>query len=224
VQREDPLDALHRPVGDHVHRATGLDLLGGLEDQPHPAGQAGRRGQREPGAEQHRGVRVVPAGVHDALDRGRERQAGVLLQRECVEVGPQGHAALAEADIADQPAAARQGARLETGRHQRGGDERGGAPLGATELRHRVQRSPPADELARVGSEPGVEPGRPATHAEIRRRGNGQDVVVLVQHGHRAPAAAGPAEPDAILSCISPWCSPGRRCTNPNPASRGSTR
>ena len=60
-------------------------------------GRSGDAGERETGAEQHGGVRVVPAGVHDALDRRRERQAGVLLQRERVEVGAQGDAALAAA-------------------------------------------------------------------------------------------------------------------------------
>ena len=49
VQREDAVDVGQAVGGDDVERAAGLDLLGGLEDQPHASGQAvGHRGQREP--------------------------------------------------------------------------------------------------------------------------------------------------------------------------------
>ena len=68
VQREDRRDVLEAALGDHLGRAGRELLLAGLEDQPHPAGQltAGvQLGQRQAGAEQHRGVHVVPAGVAD---------------------------------------------------------------------------------------------------------------------------------------------------------------
>ena len=39
VQREDGAQAVERPGGDDVVRPAGKDLLGRLEDQPHPAGE-----------------------------------------------------------------------------------------------------------------------------------------------------------------------------------------
>ena len=213
VQGEHLLDALHRTVGDHVERAAGLHLLRRLEDQPDAAGQRGRRGQREAGAEQHRGVRVVAAGVHHAGDGGRVREAGVLLQRQGVEVGAQRDAAIAVADVADEAGAAGERAGFETGRHQLAGHERRGAVLGAAELGVRVQGATPGDDVVTVRGQPRVEPGRSTTGAEVGHRGTpGRDEIgVRVEQGHRfPPITAGTAE----LSCIGQWCSPGRRCTN----------
>ena len=128
-------------------------------------GSAGADGQREAGAEQHRGVRVVAAGVHHAVDGGRERQAGVLLQRQGVEVGAQRDAAVAVADVADEAGAAGEGAGLETGRRQLPGDQLGGAVLGAAELGCGVDGPAPADDVVTVRGQPGVEPGRAADPA-----------------------------------------------------------
>ena len=92
VQREDRLDVLQAALRDHLGRAGRELLLARLEDQPYPAGQlaAGvELGQRQPGAEQDRGVHVVAARVADVVDR---RPVGHVLgvrQRQRVEVGPQ---------------------------------------------------------------------------------------------------------------------------------------
>ena len=188
-------------------------------------GSGGRAREREPGAEQHRGVRVVPAGVHDAFGPStrtagrcppaaggrRGRRAGRRSARRARRRRP-ARCRRAGCAARGRPPSARR-------RRTRWCAARPGPSSGTACSDRRQPTSSPA-----CGGEPGVQPGRPAARAEIRRRGNGQDVVVLVQHGHRAPAAAEPGEPDAILSCISPWCSPGRRCTNSNPASTGFTR
>ena len=50
VQREDPRHPGQRARGDRVDRAAGHQLLGGLEDQPHPDRQFGHRRQRQRGA------------------------------------------------------------------------------------------------------------------------------------------------------------------------------
>ncbi len=92
-----------RPLDEHLPGAAGLGdgraLLGGLEHEQHGAGQLfAHPGEHRGGAEQHRGVAVVPAGVRD-----RERAARVVLvdgrrgevgaaqvgHRQRVGVGPQ---------------------------------------------------------------------------------------------------------------------------------------
>ena len=72
VQAVDVPDAVEGAGGDHLERTAGHHLLGGLEQQPDPAGERGLprgRGQREPGADQGGGVHVVAAGVRDARRR-----------------------------------------------------------------------------------------------------------------------------------------------------------
>ncbi len=67
------------------------DLLGRLEEQPHPAGQLvalGQLGQRETGAQQHRRVYVVAAGVGGTVHRGAVGHILGVWKRECVKVGP----------------------------------------------------------------------------------------------------------------------------------------
>ena len=88
------LDAVERAELHQVQRAAGHDLLGGLEEQPDPAGQqpAGvRLGQGQGGAEQGRGVDVVAAGVGDAGHGAGPRVDRGVLHRQRVEVGPQRH-------------------------------------------------------------------------------------------------------------------------------------
>ena len=56
-------EALHQAVLDH-RAAAGAALFGGLEDDGDGAGEIARLGEIFRGAEQHRGVTVVAAGVH----------------------------------------------------------------------------------------------------------------------------------------------------------------
>ena len=51
VQGEGAAGAVEHAGGDHLGRAAGHGLLGGLEDAAHPAGQAADRGQRQGHAE-----------------------------------------------------------------------------------------------------------------------------------------------------------------------------
>ncbi len=122
-----------------------------------------------------------------------------------------------------QTGSAGEGAGLETCRHQPLGDHLRGAVLGAAELGYGVERSAPAHDVGAVCGEPGVEPGRAAARTEIGHGevGDGQ-VGVRLQKGHRAPPVPTPGRPatarcvsgpriEAALTCISQWCSPGRR-------------
>ena len=71
MQGEDPPHSLQGASGQGGHGTAGEDLLGRLEHQPNPAREcAGSRqaGQAESGAQHHRGVDVVAAGVGHAGD------------------------------------------------------------------------------------------------------------------------------------------------------------
>ena len=166
----------------------------------------------------------MAAGVHYAVDGGGERESGVLLEGQGVEVGAQRHAAIAESDVADQAGTAGKGAGLEAGGHQPLGYELCGAQLGPAELGYRVERSTPAHDIGAVCVEPGVEPGWTGTRAEVGNDEVGDgEVGVRLQEGHRAPPArptlgrcatarcvSGPRI-EAALTCISQSCSPGQR-------------
>ena len=67
-------------------------LLARLEHEDHVAGELlAVRAQHPGGADEHRGVQVVAAGVHDAVDAAAELQAGLLLHRQRVHVAAQQH-------------------------------------------------------------------------------------------------------------------------------------
>ena len=94
---------------------AGAALLGRLEDHHRGAGEIARLGEIFGGAQQHRGVAVVAAGVHLAGHRRLVRQAGLLLERQRVHVGAQPDhlaAGLAAADDADDAGAADAGHHL----------------------------------------------------------------------------------------------------------------
>ena len=62
MDAEDAVDTGQSAGSDHVERAARHDLLGRLEDQPHPAGQQAlpvQVGEHQTGAEHDRGVNVV---------------------------------------------------------------------------------------------------------------------------------------------------------------------
>ena len=105
MDAEDGVDlrVVERPFGDHALGAGDPlggrhPLLGRLEEQHDLARQAvAQTGQHLGGGEQHRGVGVVAAGVHDRHGlalvgpgrAARERQVDLLQDRQRVDVGAQ---------------------------------------------------------------------------------------------------------------------------------------
>ena len=98
VHAVDLLDAeaLHHAVLDHLAAAAAA-LFGGLEDHHGGAGEVARLGEIFRGAEQHRGVPVMAAGVHLARVGRAVREVCLLIHRQRVHVGaqPDGFAAAA---------------------------------------------------------------------------------------------------------------------------------
>ena len=86
----DLLDAetVHQAVLDHRGGARAA-LFGRLEDHDRIAGEIARLGEIAGGAQQHRGVAVMAAGVHLARGLGGIRQIGRLLDRQRIHVGAQ---------------------------------------------------------------------------------------------------------------------------------------
>ena len=120
VQRErrrDPLaGGIQHPLVDHVGSAV-VSLLAGLEHEHHVTGQPvlfRREGMSSP--HQHRGVQVMPAGVHDVAGRG-VLHATALGHRQRVHVASQEHRSLPAADPTAHGGDRREGA---TGRHLQG--------------------------------------------------------------------------------------------------------
>ncbi len=72
------------------HPRAGIALFARLEHQQHRPRQLVDPIHEKPSrTEQHRDVRVVTAGVHRAVDLGREVEARVLVERQRVHVGSQ---------------------------------------------------------------------------------------------------------------------------------------
>ena len=86
----DLLDAetVHQPVLDHRNRARAA-LFGRLEDHDRIACEIAGLGEIARRTQQHRGVAVMAAGVHQALRPGGVRQIGRLLDRQRVHIRPQ---------------------------------------------------------------------------------------------------------------------------------------
>ena len=85
---ENHAGALQRPCLNHGQRA-GTFFFCRLKNQSHGSRQVFLFREECRRTEQHRGVPVVAAGVHDAVvDRG-EFQAGVFLDRQRVRIGTQ---------------------------------------------------------------------------------------------------------------------------------------
>ncbi|OGH80136.1 MAG: hypothetical protein A3C10_03100 [Candidatus Magasanikbacteria bacterium RIFCSPHIGHO2_02_FULL_48_18] len=82
-------DVLENAFLDHGLGPGLRGFLGRLEHEPDVSGWPDQAaGNRAVGAEEPGRVEVVSAGVHDALDTTRVGQAGGLLDREGVHVGP----------------------------------------------------------------------------------------------------------------------------------------
>jgi hypothetical protein len=160
VQREDRGDVLERAGRDHLRRPGRERLLGGLEDQPDPAGQLtalGELGQRETEAQHDRGVHVVAAGVRHVLHGRAVRHVLEVGQRQRVQVGPEGDHPVALTDVADQTVAFGQHLRLEAGHRELPGDQCGSFELVVRAFRMRVNMAPNRYQLRASGGEPAVE-------------------------------------------------------------------
>ena len=88
-----PVDRVARETFEQAVRQHGegaaAAFLGRLEDQVQRASEIGVFGEVAGGAEQHRGVAVMAAGVHLARDGGRIGRAGLLVDRQGIHVGTQ---------------------------------------------------------------------------------------------------------------------------------------
>mgnify|MGYP003326132312 CR=1 FL=1 len=133
MEREDAIAGKAREEPVAHHRACAAEtFLGRLEDEVDGAGEVGIAREVLRGAEQHRGVPVVAAGVHLVLVHRGVREVVLLLQVQRVHVGAQadrllaGPAALQRADHARGGEAAMD---LDAPALQPGGDDLGGAPL-----------------------------------------------------------------------------------------------
>ncbi len=147
VQGEDLLDPVEPARRHHRECAAGHRLLSGLEDQSHAPGQrAGCELGR--GAQQDRGVRIVPAPVAAALDRRAVRHVLLIGDRQCVDVGAQrDKRAIARPQVADRAGAGGQHLRLEPDPFERVDDQPGRARLGVRQLRVRMQFTPDRDHV-----------------------------------------------------------------------------
>ena len=153
VHPVDLLDAepLHHAVLDHLAAAAAA-LLGRLEDHHGGAGEIARLGQVARGAQEHRGVAVVAAGVHLARHGRLVRQVVRLDDRQGVHVGAQpdhlAAVALGAADDADHAGAADAGHHLVAAEGaQLVGDRRGGAVDVELQFGMGVQVVPPGGDL-----------------------------------------------------------------------------
>ena len=81
-------EPLHQAVLDH-RLAAGAALLRRLEDHDRGAGEIAGLGEIARGAEQHRGMAVMAAGMHLAGHGRLVGHVGRLLDRQRVHVGAQ---------------------------------------------------------------------------------------------------------------------------------------
>ena len=162
VTADHRVDAVERARGNHVARSAGQLLLGVLEDEPHLAAQAvAHLHERARDGEQHGGVAVVAAGVHDALVLGRERDATLLDDRERVDVRAQSQDGTGP--IGDEPRQHARGRRpreLEPAeRRERLLDEAGRLVLLERQLRPAMEVPPPLAPRRRMRQQrgPGID-------------------------------------------------------------------
>ena len=89
MEAEDLADTetLHHAVGDHL-ASTAAAFFGGLEDDSHGAAKIPRLAQMACRAQEHRGVAVMPAGMHEALNLRGIGKSGRFDDRQRIHVGP----------------------------------------------------------------------------------------------------------------------------------------
>jgi hypothetical protein len=157
VQPEDGVggEAVEQPFLDH-DAAAAEQLLGGLEDEVDGAGKIRVLRQVARGAEQHRGVPVMAAGMHDPW-RGRGvGGAGGFQDRQRIHVGAQrdGAAPLAPAaQRADHAGACDAFCNLDPPAPQLRRDQPGGAAFLEAELGVAVQVVPDGGQLGLMARE-----------------------------------------------------------------------
>ena len=81
-------EAIHQPVLDH-RGSSRAALFRGLKDHHRVAGKISRLREIAGRAEQHRGMAVVTAGMHQAFRLGGVGKIGLFLDRQRIHVGPQ---------------------------------------------------------------------------------------------------------------------------------------
>ena len=166
VQGEDPADRGDAARREHVEGAAG-GLLGGLEDEPDPAGQQARGGlggQVQARAQQHGGVHVVAARMAGVRHGGAVGDVLLVGHRQRVEVRAEGHhgpvgvgVLVVSADVDRQAGALGQDHRPQARRGQAQRDPAGGAVLGVGELGMRVQVAAELDQLVLVSGQERVQ-------------------------------------------------------------------
>ena len=169
VQRERGVDrivAVEHALVDHVPRAV-VPFLAGLEHEAHGARQlAAPRVQQPRRADEHRGVRVVTARVHAAVDLAREVEPGVLGHRQRVHVAAQQHdRTVADFEIGDD----RRHRRARCGRRDRGRRSRRAPSPGSSAARGRARGRDGCGAAARPAREAcaGRPRGVPRTRSEV---------------------------------------------------------
>ena len=93
VMRADGRRDIAQQSGVNHGTGTGSRLFGRLEQQfDGTLDLLAMLGEPECGAKKIRHMQVVPASMHHAVVHGCERQAGILLNRQTVDIGAQGDA------------------------------------------------------------------------------------------------------------------------------------
>jgi hypothetical protein len=77
--------AVEQPILDH-HLRTGVAFLSRLEDRENGAVELPIRGEATDGAEQHRRMTVMPAGMHASVVSRPVRDIVAFTDRQCVHV------------------------------------------------------------------------------------------------------------------------------------------
>ena len=173
VSGEDVRDPPHRPAFAEPVGAPAV-LLGGLEQEPQadrravPLGGGAAGGQRREQGDG--GVRVVPAGVHQAGAVAGEGHVRLLADPQRVHVPANRdprrvRRRRAEVHVADRPRHVAEGAGGEAGFGQRVRHEGGGAPLLAAGLGRLVEMA--------AGPRSAVRPARPPAPTGAPRGGRG---------------------------------------------------
>ena len=147
------LETLDQSVLNH-RLGAGTALLGRLEDHGHLAGEVAGFGEIARGAEQHRGMAVMAAGMHQARGLRGIGQPGRLLDRQRIHVGAQAEhldlaaAGLAALDDADDAGLAQPRRDLVTAEFAQPVGHEGRGPMHLVEqLRVRMDIPPPGLDI-----------------------------------------------------------------------------
>ena len=175
VHAVDRLDrvAVEHAFLDHHPRAA-LVLLGRLKDEMHRAGEIARLGQISRGAEQHRGVAVVAAGMHPARMPRGVREAVLLRDRQRVHVGAQRDCSSARVRRAgqrpDHAGAGDAALDVDAERVEQPRDDVGGAMLLEGGFRVGVQIAPPGRHVGLEIGDAVDDRHRPPLDSQTMRR------------------------------------------------------